>query len=490
MFRNQSGKPLPTLQRAVNLSLEFVTKSKRRRLTALEAAFRGCVNRFVEYFWDNPDARDDAASKDAASAGRLPLTLRNKARQLAFETARDTRKTENETGSVASRPTYTGGLKMRELVNVTLRDVPHDGSALDVIVDLPSLVVGEHLVLMTKATAPLMKWLSQPGARFCHCVEIHGDRMTVVVEMPSPPLKADGEVLGVDAGINKFLSTSRGEFFGTDFKAVIAKVRRRKPGSKARARARRERDQAVNRALNQLQWDAIRAVAFEDLRGIKRGKKRGTRAFRRSRNAWVARQVATRGKHKAAEHGVWAVSVNPSWSSLDCHVCGSRGARQGAVFACEKCGLVDDADHNAAVNIKKRGEAALERIEATLRFKALAKKPNKKLAAKAAKSKKLVQAAGVVPQARKSNAPTSGPKGSEQQRRSKKASATGGAGHAGDLRQDSRSDGRRTASATTRRKRAEGTSGDVVKETRVRQTSESPRRVGSLGRKTASKRRA
>ncbi len=327
------------------------------------------------------------------------------------------------------------------------------------MVELPSLVVGDRLVLMTKATAVLNKWLSRPGARFCHCIEVHGDRLTVVVEFPAPDIKTDGEVLGVDVGIHKLLSTSQGEFLDTGFKDVMAKIRRRKPGSKSRARARHERDQAVNEALNKLPWDEVRAVAFEDLRGIKHGKKRSSKSFRRSRSSWVASKVATRLKHKAAEHGVQDVSVNPSWSSQNHAACGKRGARQGAVFYCKSCDVVTDADFNAAVNIQKRGETALAKNQIT----------------------KLVQAAGIVLQARTGNAPVSGPKGSRK-RSSRKTAPTTVSSERVEASGDLRSDGRRTAPATTRRER-KGQPTDVgVKDPERARTPGSPRRVGSLGR--------
>jgi IS605 OrfB family transposase len=244
-----------------------------------------------------------------------------------------------------------------------------------------------------------------------------------VVEFPRPALKTRGQLLGVDVGMAKLLSTSRGEFIGTDFNAVSAKIRRRKPGSKARARARRERDQLVNRSLNELPWDETRVVAYEDLAGIKKGKrKKQTKAFRRMRNPWVARLVNERLETKAQEHGVLAVGVNPAWNSQTCHACGDlspdKKPRKGAVFTCAKCGFVGDADSNAAKNIAKKAALALPKI-----VKAIAAKTH--------------------------SVPTSGPKGSEKVRDhtglQPNSRSTGRAGQdVRSSRTQSRSNGRRT----------------------------------------------
>jgi transposase len=189
-----------------------------------------------------------------------------------------------------------------------------------------------------------------------------GDRLTLWVEFAAPEKPLAGRVLGVDVGVNKLLATSDGELLGRGFRSVRDKIRRRRPGSRGRRRARRERDQLICEATRRLPWDEISAVAFEDLRGIKRGKRAGQRrAFRRALAPWRAGFVEQRLECLAAERGVLAIAV-PAWrNSTTCPECGhwSKRNRRGEEFRCLKCGFSADADVVGARAARERGSSQL-----------------------------------------------------------------------------------------------------------------------------------
>ncbi|MBK6797200.1 MAG: transposase [Acidobacteria bacterium] len=52
------------------------------------------------------------------------------------------------------------------------------------------------------------------------------------------------------------------------------------------------------------------------------------------------------------------ILVNPAYTSQDCSQCGSRVRKSLAVreHRCINCGFVAHRDHNAAINIQKRGQ--------------------------------------------------------------------------------------------------------------------------------------
>ena len=60
--------------------------------------------------------------------------------------------------------------------------------------------------------------------------------------------------------------------------------------------------------------------------------------------------------YKAAWAGRRMVVVNPLHTSQECSRCGvvDPKSRKGKVFGCTACGLLMDADHNAALNILGR----------------------------------------------------------------------------------------------------------------------------------------
>lgn len=73
-------------------------------------------------------------------------------------------------------------------------------------------------------------------------------------------------------------------------------------------------------------------------------------------------QVARYTAYKARRKGKLLLSVPPHYSSQECAQCGhvhsdNRVTRDR--FVCQRCGHVDDADHNASIVLRKRGIALL-----------------------------------------------------------------------------------------------------------------------------------
>lgn len=375
------------LQRAIKVSLQWVGPKDRRRLAALLQAFRAAVNFFIRLLWREPGLEFCTKTSELLVHTRLSTRYRDQALKQAFEVVSGTRKAAAATGVVPGRPFFRGAATLdAKFVDVIQRD---DGEH-DLVVRLSSLKKGERLTLRTKRTAMLKKWLSRPGARLVQGAGLGGgDRLTLWVELPKPELHLTGPVLGVDVGARQLLATSDGMFLGSDFRDVRDKVKRRKPGSKGRRRARRERDDLICAAVKRLPWAEISAVALEDLTGIKRGKKPGQgKALRRALAPWRAPLVHQRAVALAAEQGVLAVSVPSFWNSTTCLMCRhrSRANRRGNVFRCQACGHVDDADHVGALAAKDRAEQVLlEWIQrdADERQAAAAKREQRKAAAKA-----------------------------------------------------------------------------------------------------------
>jgi IS605 OrfB family transposase len=69
---------------------------------------------------------------------------------------------------------------------------------------------------------------------------------------------------------------------------------------------------------------------------------------------WARRKLQFMIEYKAKWESIPVVYVNPAYTSLYCHYCGSKGKREGLAFKCRDCGRTYNADANAAMNLAKR----------------------------------------------------------------------------------------------------------------------------------------
>lgn len=396
------------LRRAVKVSLRWIGPRDRRRISALVEAYRGAVNFFVRLLWREPDATFSTATSERLKRTRLSTRYRDQALKQAVELVSSTRKSARALGIEAGLPRFRGSAILdAKFVDVRLLS----GAEHDLEIRLSCLARGKRLRLPSRRTRVLKKWLRKAGARLVQGAGLDdSDRLTLWVEVPAPEKRAHGEVLGVDVGVTRLLATSEGQFLGTGFRSVRDKIRRRRPGSRGRRRARRERDQLICEATRRLPWDRLRAVAFEDLRGIKRGKKRGqTRRGRRALAAWRPGRVEQRLTCLADEHGVLAVPVSGWRNSTTCP-CGfwNPRNREGSKFRCRRCGYEDDADLIGARAARNRAHDRLGEILAAWRGKCAAEEAKRDRRREAARRRALA-AAGRRREARVANEPGGGP---------------------------------------------------------------------------------
>jgi hypothetical protein len=148
----------------------------------------------------------------------------------------------------------------------------------------------ERITIPTRKTRVLNKWLARPGARLVQGCALSEKALVVWVEFPKPPARESGDVIGV--GISKLLATSEEQAIGERWRSISARVRRRRPGSKRKRRARIARDHYINHAVKQLPWHRLSAIGFEDLNGLKRGKSpTRSKNFRKAAAPWTYRRT-------------------------------------------------------------------------------------------------------------------------------------------------------------------------------------------------------
>lgn len=88
-------------------------------------------------------------------------------------------------------------------------------------------------------------------------------------------------------------------------------------------------------------------IKYENYRG------NGKRKLRRLMTRWTYGRIIRYVREECAEKGIKVIRPDERWSSMTCHRCGSRNTErptQSAIY-CYNCGLVYNADFNAAINI-------------------------------------------------------------------------------------------------------------------------------------------
>lgn len=206
---------------------------------------------------------------------------------------------------------------------------------------------------------------------------VHRDGMWFLhatVEVPEPELTDPAGFLGVDMGIANIAYDSDGRrHAGTrlnGYRRRQLRLRKRLQAkdteSARRLLARRRRKEArhavhVNHGIAKtIVTEAARTgrgIAVEDLTGI-RGRVRLRKPQRVTLSSWSFHQLGAFLAYKARRAGVPLVEVDPRYTSQTCNRCGHRDKRNRPdreTFTCRSCGVVANADHNAALNIAQRG---------------------------------------------------------------------------------------------------------------------------------------
>ncbi|MCW3052006.1 MAG: putative Transposase, OrfB family, partial [Chthonomonadales bacterium] len=154
----------------------------------------------------------------------------------------------------------------------------------------------------------------------------------------TPPFLPEG-VIGIDLGIVNIATDSEGnQYSGEQVKKVRKKCRRLRKllqprktcsarkhlrkASKRESRFVKDVNHCISKKLVQLALDRQKALACEDLTGI-RGRGNGcNRAMRTELNSWAFHQLKQFLAYKCHRAGVTLIELDPRYSSQTCYGCG------------------------------------------------------------------------------------------------------------------------------------------------------------------------
>ena len=207
----------------------------------------------------------------------------------------------------------------------------------------------------------------------------------LVAELPDEPENVRDGFLGVDLGIVKIATTSDGKFYSG---AKVKNLRKRNfkmrqklqaKGTKSAKRLlkRRRRKESrfatdvnhcISKRLVEVAKGTKRAIVLEDLKGIRKRARKGTRktvckTMRQALSSWSFYQLRRFIEYKAKAAGVQVIYVDPRNTSRTCSKCGhidKKSRKDQEHFVCSACGHALNADINAALNIARRGADVIQ----------------------------------------------------------------------------------------------------------------------------------
>ncbi|MEU4477190.1 transposase [Micromonospora sp. NPDC023966] len=129
----------------------------------------------------------------------------------------------------------------------------------------------------------------------------------------------------------------------------LGTVKRNRQAAQHRARVRTEIFTAAHRVV-----DKAATVVAEDLTKRFAGRKTLGKNMNRRLAEWTRGVTAEALASVSERRGSALVHVNAAYTSQACHRCGRLGRRSGDRLHCTSCGVVWQADVNAAINILQR----------------------------------------------------------------------------------------------------------------------------------------
>ena len=196
--------------------------------------------------------------------------------------------------------------------------------------------------------------------------------LMATVSIPDPPLVETNGVLGVDLGIVELATDSEGHSYsGAAVKAKRRSIRAHRAGlqkcgtkrtlKKIRLKASRfskHVNHVISKQLVQSALSSRKALALENLTGIKERASAFNREMRWQMSNWAFFQLGQFIVYKAKRVGLSTIFVDPRNTSRTCSECGhcdKANRKSQSCFLCLKCGFRTNADYNASRNIACKG---------------------------------------------------------------------------------------------------------------------------------------
>lgn len=339
--------------RSSKTALKFATRKKRELLKEIMKEYASVVNFFIEMFWGGNFTRQMLLAPVINSPGTwLTARMRQCAAREALGMIESAEISAKAKDIPPIKPTHTG---RKMILSAQIVKIEKGSNSFDFWLALSSVGRAIKIYLPLKRHRHFNFFAAW---KMSNTVVIHEDYIQFSFETETGPKKIRGERVGIDVGINHLLATSQGELFGSEVKALIGKIKRKRQGSHSYGKAKKTLSYYLHKEVKEFfRTHDLLLVVVEALRGLKQGKSpnRG-KEFRKTLSNWNYRELLGIIQMRTEENRVSFRSVNPYKTSQQCPICShaERGNRSNEDFRCLRCGYSEQADIVGARNILDR----------------------------------------------------------------------------------------------------------------------------------------
>ncbi len=336
--------------RRATLSLNEATREKREAIASLIETYLLFLQRIINTLWNHKILYGKFVDKKWYRDIKTSLTERYKqcAAKQALAIVKSQRKREKRNKPVIHNASL-------ELDNRFVK-IERGKNSFDLWIKI-SILGGKPIYIPAKRHFHFNKFFNSDWIMSKSCRLRRTDKglfLDVFFEKDREPAKEEGEVVGLDLGFRKLAVLSDGQIAGKELKGEITDVYKRKNSHLFIS-------ELINKELKMIDFSNIKTLVIENLKNVKKGKgrkakkgKRFSSYANRLLSHWAYHRALTKLGMLCEENRVQIAGVNPRGTSKACNKCGNKGIRRDERFVCPVCGNKDDADHNAACNVRDR----------------------------------------------------------------------------------------------------------------------------------------
>lgn len=369
--------------RSSQCSIKYSTKLKQKQLKLILNEYKNTVNFFIDLFYENPISKAELL-KDIVNSSNSWFSHRMK--KTAAREALDMLKSsyaicETKREELLEKANRTEIEKQKNKYitnanNLKPKKPKHHGKIMCISSTIAELQLSKteefdawlHLSSIgnkIQMNIPIKfqkhyNELQAKGQRLNYYI-ITKDYIQFCFKIETGPKRERKQTVGLDTGVKSLAVLSTGDHFGEDIENIIKKINNCKYGSKKQKKLRNHLKQRMNEVSKEIvNYDEIDCIVVEKLNSINKNSKKSrkkSKEFRKVIGIWAYRYWLDKIKRDCEENRVYFRSVYPYNTSITCSNCGhadKRNRKSQDIFKCLRCGYTNQADENAAINIRDR----------------------------------------------------------------------------------------------------------------------------------------
>jgi len=341
------------IKRSLKVSLRFSNKDKLVNLNSLWVEYKKAVNDFVLLIPTRELTEEYIKEYDSELSYRYKQCAKRQAMNMykAWK-ARNKKSLRKCSMPILRRDSMVLDSRFAQVQQ------KNDTKLYDYWIKISTLTKGRPMLIPVKSYDYLNKyfdsWSLVNGIKLMRTEA--GDWFAILVfEKEIELKKKDNNVLGVDIGYRKLITTSTNNIYGKEINKLCVLGTTKEQYSKSDLRLRKTIEYYINESVkNMFKTEKFSVLYIEDLKNLKKDKHgKWSKKVNRLFSYWKYSNILKRLEELCEVNGVQICKVNPSYSSQMCPMCGhiERSNRNGEKFKCRSCDYANDADYVGALNI-------------------------------------------------------------------------------------------------------------------------------------------